>query len=423
MTPAKILVVDDELEFERLIKQRLRQFIRAKKFELIFASNGREAIERLHQEDNTVDMVLTDINMPEMDGLTLLGLLPEIDDTLQAVVVSAYDDMKNIRTAMNLGAFDFLTKPIDFDDLVTTTNRTIKSVQELRHNRDRLQQAQIQLVQSEKMSALGQLVASIAHEMNNPIGFINANLSQSEDYSQDLVNHLQLYQQHPECFSPEIKKHAEEIDLDFLLEDFPKVIASMKLGTERIINLSKSLRIFSRTDSEYPISCDIHDGIDSTLIILQHRLKADTQRPEIKVIKQYGSLPQVECFPGQLNQVFMNLLSNAIDSINEASFKRSYVENKDYSSQIIIRTEIKENSSVAISIKDNGSGMSEKVKKRAFDHLFTTKKVGKGTGLGLSISRQIVVDKHNGNLHCFSSPEEGAEFIMEIPIRNNLSDK
>ncbi|MGC1244812.1 MAG: response regulator [Spirulinaceae cyanobacterium] len=417
MIPAKILVVDDELEFERLIKQRLRKFIRTKEFELIFASNGREALEKLYQEKRAVDMVLTDINMPEMDGLTLLGLLPEIDPTLQAVVVSAYDDMRNIRTAMNLGAFDFLIKPIDFDDLITTTNRTLKCVQELRTNRDRLQQAQIQLVQSEKMSALGQLVASIAHEINNPIGFINGNLSQSEEYSEDLINHLQLYQNKPECLSSEIKEHAEEIDLDFLIEDLPKVITSMKMGTERIVNLSKSLRIFSRADSNQPVSFNVHDGIDSTLTILTHRLKADTQRPEIRVIKEYGALPQVECFPGQLNQVFMNLLSNAIDSINEACYGRSYLEIKACPHQIIITTEIKEDQhSILISIKDDGLGMSTEVKNKAFDHLFTTKKVGKGTGLGLSISRQIVVDKHKGKLHCIASPGEGAEFVIEIPF-------
>ncbi len=417
MTPAKILVVDDELEFERLIKQRLRKFIRAKEFELIFASNGREALEKLYDKNCAVDMVLTDLNMPEMDGLTLLGLLPEIDETLKAVVVSAYDDMRNIRTAMNLGAFDFLIKPIDFDDLLTTTNRTLKCVQDLRNNRDHLQQAQIQLVQSEKMSALGQLVASIAHEINNPIGFINGNLSQSQEYSEDLINHLQLYQKNSDYLLPEIKEHAEEIDLDFLIEDFPKVVTSMKFGTERIVNLSKSLRIFSRADTDQPVSCNIHDGIDSTLIILRHRLKADTQRPEIEVIKKYASLPQVECFPGQLNQVFMNLLANAIDSINEASLGRSYLEMKDCPHKIIISTQFKEDrKSILITIKDNGLGMSSEVQEQAFNHLFTTKKVGLGTGLGLSISRQIIVDKHQGKLDCISSVGEGAEFIIEIPV-------
>jgi len=278
-----------------------------------------------------------------------------------------------------------------------------------------LQHAQTQLVQSEKMSVLGNLVAGVAHEINNPVGFINGNLHHADAYIQDLVNHLKLYQQHYPKPDLEIKENAETIDLDFLLEDLPKVVDSMKLGTDRIQNISTSLRTFSRADTDKKTSFDIHTGIDSTILILKHRLKANEKRPEIGIIKNYGVLPQVDCLPGQLNQVFMNLLANAIDALDDYNYGRSFEEIEKQPNQITISTkELTGENQIAIHIRDNGPGIPEDVKERMFDHLFTTKDVGNGTGLGLSIARQIIEDKHQGSLECISIVGWGTEFIIKI---------
>ena len=282
-----------------------------------------------------------------------------------------------------------------------------------------LQQMQTQLIQSEKMSALGNLVAGVAHEINNPVGFIDGNLHHANEYIQDLVHHLKLYHQHYPKPVLEIQENAETIDLDFLLEDLPKMIDSMKLGTDRIRDISTSLRTFSRADTDNKTSFDIHAGIDSTILILKHRLKANEKRPEIEIIKNYGNLSKVDCFPGQLNQVFMNILANAIDALDDYNIGRSFEEIKEQPNQIKIYTEeLIAKNQIAIHIQDNGPGISENVKKQIFDHLFTTKGVGNGTGLGLSIARQIIEDKHQGSLECISNVCGGTEFIIKISIRD-----
>lgn len=412
----KILVVDDEVSLERLIKQRFRKSIRDRELEFIFAHNGKEALEKL-AEESPIAVILTDINMPEMDGLTLLEKLSELEGnlTLKTVVVSAYGDLQNIRTAMNRGAFDFLTKPIDFDDLEITINRTLEYVQKMKQNLKALHQAQAQLIQSEKMVSIGQLVAGVAHEINNPIGFISGNIDHIEIYIRELLNILQLYQTELPNPSDVLQEKIEKVELDFVIEDLPKLVASMKEGTERIRNISTSLRTFSRSDTVQKVPFNIHEGIESTLMILMHRLKGNKDRPEIKVIKDYGELPLVECYPGQLNQVFMNILANAIDMFDEMAQTKSVAELKATPQQITIRTTIDTNQ-VQIEIFDNGKGMTEEVKAQIFDHLFTTKGVGKGTGLGLAIARQIVVDKHGGSLEVQSTLGEGTKFCIRLPI-------
>ncbi len=415
MPAAKILVVDDELELERLIKLRLRKNIRANEFQLVFASNGQDALKKL-QSETKIDMVVTDINMPDMDGLTLLSKLQDIDQNIKAVVVSAYSDLKNIRTAMNLGAFDFLTKPIDFDDLEITIKKTLNFVQQTRETLNQLQDMQAQLIQSEKMSAIGQLVASVAHEINNPVGFIASNIDFASEYIQDMLRLLNLYQQHFPEPGQEIESTLKEIELDYLVSDLPQVISSMKTGTERIINLSKSLRNFSRGDTAHSVAFNIHEGLESTLLILQYRLKARKSCPGIEIIKEYGSLPLVDCYPGQLNQVFLNIIANAIDALDDLSQECSWEEIKRNRYTITIQTEASaDNDWVTIRIKDNGFGMSPEIREQVFDYLFTTKPVGKGTGLGLAISRQIVEEKHRGTLTCISALNQGTEFIIELP--------
>ncbi|MEH1945933.1 MAG: AAA family ATPase [Nostoc sp.] len=280
-----------------------------------------------------------------------------------------------------------------------------------------LQQAQLQIVQSEKMSALGNLVAGVAHEMNNPLGFIAASLKQAKPTIADVVQHLKLYQEILPNPGAEIIDHAEEIDLDYSLEDLPKAIDSMVMACDRLKNISTSLRTFSRADKDYKVPFKIHEGIESTILILKHRLKANEQRPAIEVITDYGSLPQVECFPGQLNQVFMNILANAIDALDESNTGRNFAEIQENPNKITIQTSLQDNQ-VKITIADNANGMNEAVKQKIFDHLFTTKSVGKGTGLGLAIARQIVVEKHGGSIHCNSAPGKGTEFAIVIPVRH-----
>ncbi|MEG4960322.1 MULTISPECIES: AAA family ATPase [unclassified Microcoleus] len=279
-----------------------------------------------------------------------------------------------------------------------------------------LKQMQLQLVQGEKMSALGNLVAGVAHEINNPVGFIAGNLQPAQEYLQDLFELIDLYQDSFPKPGSKIEEKIEDIDLEYLREDLPKLISSMNEGVDRIRNISTSLRTFSRADSDRPVSFNIHDGLDSTLLILKHRLKASEFRPAIEVVKEYGNLPLVKCFPGQLNQVFMNVLANAIDALEESNKGRIFSEIKALPNQITVQTALSEsNNQVLIRIKDNGVGMSNSVKENIFNHLFTTKSVGQGTGLGLSIARQIVVEKHGGTLLVNSSVGQGSEFVISLP--------
>jgi signal transduction histidine kinase len=289
-----------------------------------------------------------------------------------------------------------------------------------------LQQNYTRLIQNEKMAALGQLVAGIAHEINNPVNFIAGNLVHAIEYSQNLLNLIRLYQQ---CYpDPEadIKTAIAQIELDFLTTDLPRLLTSMEVGTKRIEQIILSLRNFSRLDESEKKLVDIHEGIDSTLTILQSRLQNNQIGANINIIKEYSDLPQVECYAGLLNQVFMNILANAIDAIEESlvtcterSRSISHPSLVRDKGKIFIRTQLTDNNQVIIRISDNGPGIPENLQKQLFDPFFTTKPVGKGTGLGLSISYQIVVEKHGGHLQCISTFGKGTEFIIEIPVHLN----
>jgi two-component system, NtrC family, sensor kinase len=281
--------------------------------------------------------------------------------------------------------------------------------QQLEQTLQDLQRTQEQLIQAEKLSSIGQMVAGVAHEINNPISFIYGNLRYAREYVQNLLDLLHLYQ---DCYGnslPPVQAKIQAIDLDFLLKDLPKVLTSMQVGADRVRQIVLTLRNFSRSDQVLMQAIDIHEGIDSTLLILQNRLKARYNRPEIEVVKEYGDLPAIECYTGHLNQVFMNILSNAIDAIEDIP---------DCTGRITIRTSLNANrTSIIIRIADNGAGMTQEVKEQLFNPFFTTKPCGKGTGLGLSISHQIVVEKHGGNLKCESLPGQGTEFCIEIPLQ------
>jgi PAS domain S-box-containing protein len=295
-----------------------------------------------------------------------------------------------------------------------------------------LGRTQAQLIQAEKMSGLGQLVAGIAHEINNPVSFIYGNIVYARDYARNLLRLCSLYQKHYPEPSSDIAELADEIEIEFIKEDFPNLLNSIEIGADRIRQIVLSLRNFSRLEESDIKRVDIHEGIDSALLILEHRLKENGRSRNIEIIKEYGQLPLVQCYAGQLNQVFMNILSNAIDALADVRNRKlelastSEMERQDFSAlslncdilpAIRIRTEVFEDKQIAIAISDNGPGMPESVKSRIFDPFFTTKPVGKGTGLGLSISYQIVVERHGGTLRCISTPGYGTEFTIEIPIR------
>jgi signal transduction histidine kinase len=347
-----------------------------------------------------------------------------------------------------LDVHQLLLSQLQIHELSTVAMRESQS--QLRHQAQQLEQAllelqrtQAQLIQTEKMSSLGQLVAGVAHEINNPIGFIYSNLFHAKEYTQTLMKMLNLYRRHfPESI-PIIEEEIDHIELDYVIEDLPKVLSSMQQGAERIRDIVLSLRNFCRLDEAEMKQVNIHDGINNTIMLLQSQLKGKPGHQAIVIHKEYGDLPMVQCYPGQLNQVFMNILENAIYALdrgnqrknveakgkeklqpiqpNDSSIQNlSSIYNSNYCIPTIrISTELIDENKVVIKIFDNGSGMTEDVRNRLFDPFFTTKPVGKGTGLGMSISYEIIVNQHGGELKCFSELGKGSELAIEIPLQQS----
>jgi len=399
-------------------------------FEVAIATDGERAIKQVGMSQP--DLILLDVMMPGIDGFETCRRLKASPATcdIPVIFMTALSDITDKERGFQLGAVDYITKPFQETELLARVTTHLKlrhlhqtleqqvkqRTSELKAALQQAQQSQIQLVQSEKMAMLGQLVAGVAHEINNPVNFIHGNLTYVQEHTEDILSFVQLYHQHSGSSAPELQNAAANLDLEFIQEDLPKTLASMRIGTQRIRQIVLSLRNFSRMDEAEFKAVDIHEGIDSTLMILQHRLTARPECPAIEVIRNYATLPLVECYPGPLNQVLMNLLANAIDALEEANAKRTFDEIKDNPSQITIRT-CMSGQWVEIAILDNGPGIPEKVKEQIFAPFFTTKPIGKGTGMGLSISHQIIVEKHGGKLECFSNPNQGTEFMIQIPVQ------
>ncbi|MDZ8258695.1 response regulator [Nostoc sp. ChiQUE01b] len=407
-------------------------------YKVLVEMDGWHGIETV--KNYPPDLILVDVMMPGIDGFETCRQLKSQQTSCEIPIIfmTALNDTTDKVKGLALGAVDYITKPFQEEEVLARIGihlklrranlelaqqkdileqRVQERTAELSQALDNFKNAQLQLVQSEKMASLGNLVAGVAHEINNPLGFLKGSLNNTEEYIQDLFRYVQCVQQNHPQLAPAVTNLADKIDLEFLSEDLPKLLGSMQVATERIMDISTSLRTFSRANTSEKVACNLHEGIESTLLILKYRLKASQKRPAIEVITDYGQLPPVKCFLGQLNQVFMNILANAIDVLDTESVGRTFAQLQAKSQQIIIRTEVSsDQNTVVIRIKDNGSGMPEDIKAHIFDHLFTTKEVGKGTGLGLAIARQIVEETHNGNLICNSVLGKGTEFVIEIPL-------
>ncbi|MBD1913463.1 MULTISPECIES: response regulator [unclassified Leptolyngbya] len=425
-TSNSILIVDDTPNNIKI----LLDVLNTAGFEVSVAKSGEIALEKLPFIQP--DLILLDVMMPGIDGFETCRRLKadENSKNIPVIFMTALSDSVNKLAGLQMGAVDYITKPIEIEEVLARINihLTLKNTQQaliteieerrqaetkLKETLLNLRQTQTQLIQAEKMSSLGLLVAGVAHEINNPVNFIYGNLDHTHQYTQVLIELLQLYQQKFPTTDCEIQAKIEEADLEFMLNDFPKLLTSMKVGIERIREIVLSLRIFSRLDEAGLKKVDIHQGIDSTLTILGHRLKANSHDSDIEVIKNYGDLPLVECYAGQLNQVFMNILNNAIDALLEENQKQTVPT-------IQISTSITDDQYISIQIADNGPGMTADIAQQIFDPFFTTKCVGVGTGMGLAISYQVVVERHQGVLECRSQPGEGTEFSIRIPLSQKL---
>lgn len=440
----QILIVDDN----PLNAKLLFKFLSRAGFERVaVAEDGYTALEIV--KTSPIDLILLDVMMPGIDGFETCRYLKDLENgkDIPVIFMTALADTEHKLKAFQLGAIDYIAKPFHKEEILARIDvhlklrsltkqlekqntllqlsqqeleqRVEERTSELSQTVDHLKQAQMQLIHSEKMSSLGQLVAGVAHEVNNPVNFIHGNITHASQYLQDLLELIELYESHCCEVPPKIQDKIEEIELEFLKDDLPKILSSMKTGTNRIRHIVRSLQLFSRLDEAECKSADLNEGLESTSILMGSRLQGDGNRPPIQTIVKYDNLPFVECYPGQMNQVFMNILANAVDTLEEALSSSS--KSQHYVPTIWIRTEVRLNDdrspeSIAIRIADNGLGIPEAIQHRVFDPFFTTKPVGKGTGLGMSVSYSIVVEQHRGKLTCNSVLGEGTEFTIEIPV-------
>ena len=423
---AKILVVDDTPANLEVVTETLS----SKGYITAAVTSGERALKWL--ETYTADLILLDIQMPGIDGFETCRLIKTDTKAVDTPVIfiTALSDIDSIAKGFALGAVDYISKPFQELELLARVNTHLKlqrlnqsleqqvaeRTRDLEEALTQLEISELQLIQQEKMSALGNLVAGVAHEINNPLGFVSSNIPEVHHSLNDIIECLQCYRKTFPQPGANIENLLQDLEIDFLLEDLPKILNSMQIGCQRISDISNSLRTFSRGDTESKFKTDIHEGIDSTLLILKYRLKENKIRPEIVVLRDYSELPEIHCFPGQLNQVFMNILANAIDMFDEIAEAKSFDDMERNPQQITIQTQQYTPLNVEICIRDNGKGISKEVCSKIFDRKFTTKEVGKGTGLGLAIAHQVVVSKHGGSLDVHSEMGYGTEFVIKLPI-------
>ncbi|MEH2057758.1 MAG: response regulator [Nostoc sp.] len=417
-TPSRgiVLVVDDN----PANLQVLSSFLDQSNFEVWAARSGEKALKRL-ENDDLPDLILLDVMMPGIDGFETCKQLksnPRVQD-IPVIFMTALSETADKVKGLQLGAVDYITKPFQHEEVLVRIENHFKLrnlTKTLIAKNAELQQTQTQLIQAEKVAALGQITAGIAHEVNNPINFIAGNLNFVEKYVQEVVSLLHLYQKHLPEPPEEVKTAIQKSDLNFLLDDLSKIIQSMQVGTDRVTEIVSYLNNFSRHREAGKKLTNLHQGLESTLVILGHRFKLNAHRPAIQLVKEYGDLPLIECFPGEINQVFMNLISNAIDAVEETYKNENFDAIYQHPGVIKIKTEAI-GELVILRVADNGSGIKNTDPTKIFDAFYTTKPVGKGTGLGLSIAYQIVVNNHHGKLTYHSKAGEGIEFIIELPIR------
>ncbi|HHP7244457.1 MAG TPA: sensor histidine kinase [Elainellaceae cyanobacterium] len=427
-----LLVVDDNPDNLRV----LSQFLGQSDYEVLVARDGETAIRRA--EYASPHLILLDVMMSGIDGFETCRRLKSNPATqhIPVIFVTALSETIDRVKGLSLGAVDFITKPFQHDEILARIHvhlrlrqlnhaleeknsllqkeviKRTKAQASLKQALEDLKYAQAQIVQSEKMSSLGRMVAGIAHEINNPVHVVQGNLFHINSYVYNLLELLHLYGKM--CSTPEIEDKAKSIDLEFILEDLPQVFRSMEIAGQRITDIVQSLKRFSHLDQSEKKLANLHSGLDDTLFLLKSRLKSYDARREIQVIKEYGALPDIECYPGLLNQVFMNILDNAISALRIQEDKTSGKDRLFYP-KILIQSDVREGW-VIIRICDNGTGIDSDIQSKLFDPFFTTKPVGEGTGLGLSVSYQIIVEKHQGQLKYHSFLDEGTEFVIEIPM-------
>lgn len=449
--PGFILVIDDNPANLSILTHTLK----GTGYSVRVDVSGENALRQIEQE--LPALILLDVMMPGIDGFETCRRLKKNPATaaIPVIFITALADTDSKLQGLSAGAVDYVTKPFNEAEVLCRVRIHLKQ-QHLLHTLDtqnqqlklevqrrqqveaeltslnqvleqriaqrttELQKTHLKLVQQEKLHTLGELVAGVAHEINNPISCIIGNLKFLQDYTTRLLSHVDLCQEQVASPNQAINDHAHQIELTYILQDLPNLMQSMQSGSQRIAAISQSLRTFIRYDSRKKQKIDLHEGLDSTLLILRHRLKPQENRAGIDVVKAYGTLPAILCFPDQINQVFMNILANAIDAFDEYCLQHKHSESSHYCHrdkmplQIYIETEAQPDG-VSIRIRDNAGGMTETVKSHIFEYAYTTKAVGKGTGMGLSIAHQIVVETHAGQLTCTSRPGEGTQFSIDLP--------
>jgi signal transduction histidine kinase len=420
-----VLIVDDEPAIHHATQLALKDFaFENKALHILSAYSGKDA-KQLIEQNPDIAFVLLDVVMETNNaGLQVIQYIrEELKNRWTRIIIRTGQpgDAPEESVIIKYDINDYKLKvELTRQKLITTVFSVLRSYRDIKtiaQQNQQIKQNQWQISQHKKMSTIGKMVTGITHEINNPICFIEGNIQPALDYIEDLFGLIDLYQQELPNPSSKIQSYIAEIDLEYIYTDLPKSINSIKLGVQRIHEISNSMRIFARADSDRPILFNIHDGLDSAILILKHRLKANEHRPEIQVVRNYGELPLLECYAGQINQVFMNILANAIDALEESNQNKRYQEIQVLPNCINITTELDALEKFAIiRIHDNGEGMSDEIKSRIFENLFTTKAVGKGTGLGLAIVQQIVVNKHQGKIEVNSNPGQGTEFIISLPI-------